>query len=312
MSSNSTSIYTGVWINWSHGLVLGSTITLPARNGAILTSFIAIFITIVGAQLWQILSFFFHQIRVSQAPKDGLYHQHQNVFRNASAPGAAAWWFLLQGWHWSGRAQHALLRSLPWLFFSTFYILLFAVLSIFGTSTVTRAAGQDRVLQSSQCGYWQVNGSKSAEGEFRASTSGQAAYRSKLLKDSQAAATYDRNCNGASVDALQCKAYATSQVSWEGKVADCPFSDEICLGNNTYQMDTGLLDSHHHLGINMPEKDRLKYRRVTTCSVLRSEGYATSNNETQMFTWYYGPTSADYTFGYSKYALSANFGYAVT
>ena len=311
MSSNSTSIYTGVWINWSQGLVLGSTITLSARNGALLTSFIATFITIVGAQLWRILSFFFHQIRVSQAPEDGLYHQHQNVFRNTSAPGAAAWSFLLQGWHWSGRARHALMRSLPWVLFSTSFILLFAVLSILGTSIVTKAAGQDRLLQSSQCGYWDVNGSRSADGEFQASASGQAAFNAKFLKDSQAAATYDRNCQGASVDALQCRAYATSQIRWEGKVADCPFKDEICLGNNTYQMDTGFLDSHHHLGINMPAKDRLKYRRVTTCSVLQSEGYAMSNKETKLVTWYYGPTSTNYTFSYSKYALRAKIGYVV-
>jgi hypothetical protein len=304
MSSNSTSIYTGVWINWSHGLVLGSTITLSARNSAILTSFIATFITIVGAQLWKILSFFFHQIRVSQAPKDGLYHQHQNVFRNTSAPGAAAWSFLLQGWHWSGRARNALMRSLPWLFFSTSYIVLFAFLSVFGTSIVTQAAGQDRLLQSSRCGYWYLNGSNNTEGEFQVSASGRASFKAKYLKDSQAVATYDRNCHGASVDALQCKAYATSQIRWEGKAVDCPFSDEICLGNNTYQMDTGLLDSHHHLGMNMPEKDRLKYRRVTTCSVLQSDDYALSNNETKLVTWYYGPASTDYnyTFAYSRYA----------
>jgi hypothetical protein len=312
MSSNSTSIYTGFWINRSQVPVLGSTITLSARDGAILISFIATFITVVGAQLWRILSFFFHQIRVSQAPKDGLYHQHQNVFRNTSAPGDAAWLFLLQAWYWSGRARHALMRTLPWVFFSTSYIVLFAVLSIFGTAIVTRAAGQDRLLQSSQCGYWKPNGSTSAEGEFQASASGQAAFKAKILKDSQAAATYDRNCHGASVDALQCKAYATSQIRWEGKEADCPFEDGICLVNNTYQMDTGLLDSHHHLGINMPEKDRLKYRRVTTCSVLQNAGYTVSDNATNSVRWYYGPAVADYTFFYNKDKLRAGVGYEVT
>jgi hypothetical protein len=311
MSTNNTSIYTGAWVNWSHGLVLGSTITLSARNGAILTSFIATFITIVGAQLWRVLSFFFHQIRVSPAPKDGLYHQHQNVLRNSGAPGVAAWSFMLQGWHWSGRARRAWVRSLPWILFSTSYIVLFVVLSIFGTSEVTKAAGQDRLLQSSKCGYWEVNGSRSAEGDFQANESGQAAFKAKILKDSQAAAAYARNCHGDSVDALQCKAYATSQIRWEGKVADCPFKEEICLEDSSYQMDTGLLDSHRHLGINMPEKDRLKYRRVTTCSVLQSEGYVVSNNETKLLKWNYGPAVGNYTFSYSKYALRAGIGYVV-
>lgn len=302
MSANGTSIYTGPWVNWSHGLVLGSTITLSARNGAILTSFIATFVTVVGAQLWKILCFILHHIRASQAPKDGLYHQHQNVFRNSSTPGGAAWSFMMQSWHWWGRAHHALVRSLPWVSFSTSYLVIFAVLSIFGTSEVTKTAGQDRLVQSSQCGYWTKRGSSSA----------QSAFEVKVLKDSQDAAVYVRNCYNRSVDALGCNTYATPYIRWEGKDADCPYKDGICYGNNTYQMDTGFIDSHHDLGMNTPEKERLKYRRVTTCSVLRQTGYAEENNATQLVVWNYGPSSSmNSTFVYSRYSVRAGIGYTV-
>jgi hypothetical protein len=39
-------IYTGVWTNWSKGAVVGSTITLSNRNGAVLIAALAIFIQV--------------------------------------------------------------------------------------------------------------------------------------------------------------------------------------------------------------------------------------------------------------------------
>lgn len=302
-SSNSTSIYTGPWINWSHGFVLGSSITLSSRDGAILTSFIATFVTIVGAQVWKIICFILHQSRASQEPQDGLYHQHQNVFRNSSTPGGAAWSFSLQSWYWWGRARHSTMRSLPWALFSILYIVLFAALSIFSSSEVAKAAGPERLIRGSQCGYWSLDGSDIGRDSFEA----------KILRDSQSAAAYARDCYGAlSVDTLKCNMYATPQIKWAGKQADCPFQERLCYRNHTYQMDTGLIDSHHDLGINTPEGQRLKYRRVTTCSVLTEEDHIEDNNATQLVTWNYGPAgSKNYTFVYSRYALRANLGYGV-
>jgi hypothetical protein len=43
MSSN-TDIHVGFWTNYSKGAVVGSTLTLPSRNGAILVAALAIFI----------------------------------------------------------------------------------------------------------------------------------------------------------------------------------------------------------------------------------------------------------------------------
>lgn len=302
MSADGTSIYTGPWVNWSHGLVLGSTVTLSARNSTILTSFIATFVTIVGVQLWKILCIIIHQSRASQEPQDGLYHQHQNVFRNSNTPGGAAWSFILQSWCWWGRVHHSMMRSLPWALFSILYIVLFAVLSVFGSSEVAKAAGQERLLRSSRCGYWDTNGSEPGLGSFAA----------KVLRGSQNAATYARDCYDGSVDTLRCNRYATPYIKWEEKPADCPFEDVICKGNNTYQMDTGLVDSHHDLGINTPAKDRLKYRRVTTCSVLVQKGYADINDSSPFVTWNYGPyADKNVTFIYKKNTLGGSSGYTV-
>lgn len=56
----SAHIYRGPWINWSHGLIAGATVTLGEREGGLLTAFIATFVTIVGAELWKIICYISH------------------------------------------------------------------------------------------------------------------------------------------------------------------------------------------------------------------------------------------------------------
>jgi hypothetical protein len=154
-----THVYHGPWINWADGLILGATITVSSRNGNLLISFIATFVTIVGAQLWKILSYIFHQIRSSKNPQDGLHYQQQNILRNASSPGSAAWLFMAQNWYWRGKASAVMLRTVPWTLFSFIYLLLFGILATF-SSEVSRATGRERLLKSDldSCGYWAIDG----------------------------------------------------------------------------------------------------------------------------------------------------------
>lgn len=49
MATNST-VYTGVWINWSKGPVLGSTLTMSVRNGGIMIAVLALFVQLAGGQ----------------------------------------------------------------------------------------------------------------------------------------------------------------------------------------------------------------------------------------------------------------------
>ena len=149
----STHIYLGPWINWADGTILGATITVSSRGGSLLTSFIATFVTIVGAQLWRILSYIFHQIRSSKDPQDGLHYQQQNILRNNSTPGGVAWSFFEQTWYWRGKASRVLLRTLPWTLFSIIYLALFGVLATF-SSEVSKATGHTRLLKPGACGYW--------------------------------------------------------------------------------------------------------------------------------------------------------------
>lgn len=75
-------VYLGAWTNWSHGKISGLTITLTNQNGALLTAFLALFVTFTSTCFWRILSFTLHQHLSSSSAQDGLYHQRQSILRN--------------------------------------------------------------------------------------------------------------------------------------------------------------------------------------------------------------------------------------
>lgn len=69
-------VYTGIWVNWSHGRIEGATITLTHRDGGLLTAFIALFVTIVASSFWRLFCFAAHlKLSAMDAPQDGLYRK---------------------------------------------------------------------------------------------------------------------------------------------------------------------------------------------------------------------------------------------
>lgn len=151
-------IYHGPWVNWSKGLIGGATITLGDREGGLLTAFIATFVTIVGAELWKAICYISHQLRSTNSPQDGLYHQQQVIFKNTGGAAGAAWLFVQQAWCWSGRVRLSLLRTLPWALFSVVYVAAVGLTAVF-SSQISKSPGSTRLLMSDDCGLWLINSS---------------------------------------------------------------------------------------------------------------------------------------------------------
>jgi len=158
-----------VWINWSNGVVLGSTLTLSSRDGGLPTAFLAIFISAAGAALWRILSYILHQVRASRELQDGLHHQQQNIFRNTSSPGGASVQFTQLIWYWWKFAKRPFRRSLPLAFFALLNLVVFAVAGVF-SSQVTKAAGDETLVVSPNCGYWAADNGTSQQTLFAQSS----------------------------------------------------------------------------------------------------------------------------------------------
>ena len=310
-------VYTGPWINWSRGAALGSTITLTQRDGGLLTAFLGIFVTSAGAAFWRILSFLIHQCRIKEGPQDGIHQQQQAILRNSGTPGAAAWQMTQLGWYWRKLSSSPVLRNLPLILLAACNMLLFAVAGVF-SSEVTKAAGNETLVRSSNCGYW----------DLFAGNDNDPLRSSKDLADESdtlAASTYSRACYGDVQDQPQCKILPRPKIAWKSKGgASCPFESEICAGEASaaFELDSELIDSHDDLGINAKKSERVQYRKVTTCAVLSQEDRVFRFNWTdaegsviQYDRYYYGivnPPKRNYTIAYNRDDLIGKQGYTLS
>lgn len=314
--------YLGLWINWSHGRVLGSTLTLSYRDGGLLTAFVALFVAIAGGALWRITAFIFHQICAGQNVQDGLHHQQQAILRNTSSPGAALWQFTHLGHFWWQSAQRPIWRSAQFSFLALLNLSVLAVASLF-SSQLTRVTSNETLILSDNCGIWGIKNISDS--------SSLQAFNRKTLRDTISAADYARACYGSNPDTLQCNQYVRKQISSIAKRnATCPFASGICMMSDAaaYELDTGPIDSHFHLGINTPEKDRVTYRRRETCAPLNKEGYFTTLNVTEasrakgeklgwpgdiINLYNFGPVSGtNWTFMYNLHASIDGLGYGLS
>ncbi|KAI6777700.1 uncharacterized protein J7T54_005369 [Emericellopsis cladophorae] len=319
-----TTIDTGfhVWTNWSEGRILGATITLSARDGALLLSAIAVFVAWVTSQLWILIRFAIHQHlarRVCQVPRDGLYFQQRAILRNAAVPTQALLQFLGQAWYWR-RAEgidRLFGRTLPMALLAIGFSIAAALLSIF-SSLVSSSAGDFRLLVPSSCGLYGLDPSapplSSALGEIDA-------------RFNDAAAVYENRCYNESLrDSSLCQEFPVPSLAWESMGEQpCPFGS-LCSARTdgmAYRVSSAKMDSHQHLGMNTPPSDRVQYQRQLTCAPLRDDRGIFEINpipgaECRRLQLNYGPrlyedgsVAMNYTFHSNKCALDSRVGYNV-
>ena len=267
----SGNVYYGVWINWTRGQVNGSTITLTASGAGFIVAFLAIFVSVAGGSLWRILAFLVHQYRITKAPRDGLYYQQQNILRNTPTPGVASWHLLRLISPWRKFSKRPFRRSLPLVLLALLNLSLFFVAGIL-VAEVTRTPGSYVLVRSPNCGNWTVNSIDVVEGLLV-----------KTTNDTVAVANYARNCYGGPSNALECNQFPVQSLPYTRIENDpCPFAEGMCYPQfPPVTFDTGNLSSHDHLGINSRMKDRISYRKKTTCAPVIAKGFTTSMNYTE-------------------------------
>ena len=253
-----STIYKGVWINWARGHVRGATLTTSITAGAILIAFLALFIQFTGTRLWGILRFTIHQIKVSKRPRDGLYQQQQVVLRNSS-PAEAARSFMQVGWAWRSRVENPVTRSLPLALIAFVYWLAFLLAAILSAAAST-SQGDEVLISSPYCG--QLN---FATTNISSVTTFYTDYATKSMSDS---VSYARSCyvsEGTGRTWQDCSTFPVPSLPTTQRNVPCPFDADICTGP-AIQLDTGLMDSDLVFGVNAPPKNRIVFRKVTTCA----------------------------------------------
>lgn len=297
-------VYLGVWTNWSHGQILGLTLTLTRRNGAFLTAFLALYVTFTGTCFWRIGRFALHQYLSSDAAEDTLYHQRQSILRN-SASGTNGLISLSRVMiSCRSKTRRALYRILPLIIMTLLFTTLFAVASIF-SARIGSEMDDEVLITGRSCG--QLISEGVIDGDTRSNVI--APYESK---DTNTLANYVQRCYSNISDTDSCGPYVKGYLPRTvDRNATCPFKENICLyKDRNIKLDTGHIDTHHDMGMNAPPHLRMTVRHITHCAPLVTNGYKRPYNYSKDITYmryYYGkvnPKLNDLNFTYQYPELS--------
>lgn len=288
-------VYLGVWTNWSHGKVLGSTLTLSQQNGGFLVAFLALFVTFVGTGFFRITSFILHHWLSAATDADGMdtiYHQRQVVLRNSATAADSLWNFSQLFWFWRRRGNRPVRRLLPVIIHAIICIAAFGAAGVF-SSRITALTGEEVLISSPHCGLLQ-----GATEDFNAEDYIND-FEAYIAQRVNAFTNYVQDCySSQGVSTQSCKSFIKARLPYtKSRNAGCPFEDEICRESNTsIKLDTGFLDSHSDLGLNAPSSSRIKIRASWHCAPITTQNYTQDfvySNESFALPYrgyYYGPT----------------------
>lgn len=268
-------VYLGVWTNWSKGQLFGATLTLSRQDGDLLIAFVAFFVTFVGTRFWRICCVVFHLLYSSHSPQDGLYHQRQAIFRNASNAESGLVSFLQMAWAWKRSSRRTLLRMLAPFVVTLCCVLGFIIASGF-SSRVSTGTGNEVLISSDFCGW--LNSSIPMSQDLIEDV-----FRPGVYLESVAQSSYAKECymaNASSV--LDCSTLIKKNLASRIVIdthSPCPFTGGLCRSNDSNLMiDSGYLDSNDDFGLNAPPDKRFQFRHVAQCAPLSTENRTSTYN----------------------------------
>ncbi|KAI3320863.1 hypothetical protein HD806DRAFT_547041 [Xylariaceae sp. AK1471] len=282
---DATRVYLGIWVNHAHGRIMGATLTTTLQQGNFLIAFTGFLISYVASRFWTTLCLVLHQIY--SRPHEQcvtIHHQRQITLRNTTSPTDGLVSLLRLAYAWR-KSPHEKKR----IYLHTLPIAAYAILSTLAftaagglSAQISTSAGAEVLLVGDNCGILNLTSSWDLAGQ---------SYAIRTLDD---ALNYAQNCYAAnSSGILGCDRFVIQRLPAPiaDYDADCPFSPEICRGNGTsLRLDTGYIDSSHHLGLNMPDGQPLAHRHVVHCSPLQTAGFTSTSSAKNDFAvrYHYG------------------------
>ncbi|KAI0154922.1 hypothetical protein GGR57DRAFT_502110 [Xylariaceae sp. FL1272] len=281
MSQTTEAVYVGVWINWSRGVIFGSTLTTNTKYGNLLIAFTALFISYVANRFWRIVCLTMHQYYSSEAPRDIVHHQHQVILRNSFNPETTLTSSLKLFRAYPKNVQRTL-RLLPVILLAVLSLAAFTIASGF-SSTISTSIADEVLLKGDKCGV--LEGPETLDG-----TAASERFNAEKLSN---AFNYAQQCYGTDeVGTRACDKFVVPQLpSQISNTSDCPFQSHMCRKTqNTLRMDTGHLDSNDHFGLNRPKDKRFAWRYVVSCAPIVTDGYTTIVNKSdgEWVRYHYG------------------------
>lgn len=294
-------IFEGVWTNWSHGRVLGLTLTVSPQKASILSPALAILVSVAGAQLWRLFQYALHQARVASEDRNLVYHQSQAILRNTGSDLNTLWRLTRLGIAWRHQRGARIFRNLsPILVPACIHLTLVIAAGLF--SSWLLEAGTEALSRSPWCGMYSSDyinrvyyANRTTDPESAILSTEYNTYtdsRYALVEQTtDLCGGAEKLCGGTVRDELP---YSTNFI---GNV--CPVDDSMCHpdAGGSMTFDTGYLSSHKMLGYNARLADRVSVRTIAQCSPLKADGYVSqwqnSTNKRQVSYASYGQDTAN-------------------
>lgn len=291
-------VYLGFWINWSKGRVHGATFTTTRQDGGLLIAFLAIFVGLAGKSFWRIGCLALHRSLSRDDLQDALYHQRQAVLRNAETPQTALWQLSRVLVAWRKKARNSSFRLSGVLVLAMLCSATFAIAGIF-SSRVTTDTANEVLLTGKQCANMFFP-EEMGYSEWNALTMPWRNQRTTMYLN------YAQQCYTAARNAEDCHQYVKDYIPLQvTRNTGCPFEERMCKVP-ALSVDTGLLHSNKHLGINLPPGFEFEIRVINHCAPIVTEGYVSLQNISDVqgvsrMLYHYGNYSVNFTEGSSDY-----------
>lgn len=186
-----TTVYTGVWTDYSQSPGNQLTVTLTSEQGAILVAALAIVVQITGAAIWAIVAFYLHQRSATLELRDEMDVQSSVILRNSSVLSA-----IIETWglrKWVGHAPQTSLRMLRLLVLPVLIKIGFMVAAVLSAKVAYDQAKSHVLIVPHGCGYLTSNATMLEVIEDEAAFVRRArAY----AKDCYSLSTHDVDCSG--------------------------------------------------------------------------------------------------------------------
>ncbi|KAK5954940.1 hypothetical protein OHC33_003619 [Knufia fluminis] len=277
MSSNE--IYTGFWMNRSRSTVLGATWTLSVGNANILNSFLTFLITtILLGSLWEIAVISLYLARPLPSDQNPSIEKKWVILRNSATPATASFSLLKSLLSQKdGRKPRKL--TLIVLLPTCLLLVLKAAGFLIPPLIISASPNELALLKPETCGF-KTPYLRTDPGVPRGANA------ANELSETMESRRYATERYGKSTTVFATKRVFPVETLPFDVVQNepCPFDEEMCLlsPKSAVSFDTGLLDSHTHLGINAPTPDRIQYRWRSVCTPLRiTDRVTTLRNETR-------------------------------
>ena len=275
-------IQTGFWVNYNYPAAQGATLTVPIRWGNYLIAGLSSLVAWAGASAWNICAYCLHQRFAAKAEKDVLDQQLQILLRGSTSATDALFDAIDLHSAWKKRARNTSKRVLPLAAIALAILITFVAAGIFVAEVASKSYQDVLVLAMPRdCGNmllaWKPNGTPEERNSMIASQ--QKYFQEKY----QSSREYANSYYGNSSRFVLGTPFVQKTLPNTGSPVPCPFDRTKrtrCLGPNmtngmAWSMDSGILDSHVHFGVNASAQDRVGWRKLATCAVVDPTNFTT-------------------------------------